>query len=161
MALAPNFLWCTSGCGSGQIHSGGTVQPIVTCLHCSHRSCFHHGVQWHQNLTCDEYDQLRADPENFRSQIEMDNDEWEAKRRAQEDADRAMAQGLQAQDATQARERQERELRERDAAKKALAMERVIMARRKKEDEKSAATVNKTTKPCPGCGWHIEKNQGW
>jgi hypothetical protein len=136
-------------------------QPIVTCLHCGHRSCFDHNVAWHENLTCSEYDRLRADPANFRSRIEIENDEWEAQRQAQEDADRAMAQGLMAQDEEQERRRLERERREREATQKAIALERAIMARRKTEEEKSQATVSRTTKPCPGCGWAIEKNDGW
>lgn len=160
MAEADNYVWCTSGCGSGQIHIEGTDQPIVACLHCGHQSCFHHRIQWHQNLTCEEYDQFRADPENFRFRIELDHDEWEAQRRALEGADLAMAQGLLA-DEVQARQRAERELRERDAARKAIAMERVILARRKKEEEQTMQTVSQTTKPCPGCGWAIEKNDGW
>jgi tRNA(Ile)-lysidine synthase TilS/MesJ len=162
MAEAPNFIWCTSGCGSGQLHAGGVEEPIVTCLHCDHRFCFEHNVPWHESLTCAEYDSLRADPENFRSRIELDNDEWETQRRAQENADRVMAQTLQALD-EERRERQriERERMEREAAQKAIAMERAILARRKREDEQTQATVRRTTKPCPGCGWAIEKNDGW
>jgi uncharacterized protein YfiM (DUF2279 family) len=157
MSEAANFVWCTSGCGSGQIHETGSEQPIVSCLHCSHRSCFVHNVAWHENLSCAEYDQLIADPENFRSQIEIANDEWAAQQRAQEDADRAMAQGLEAEEQAEiAKERKEME-----RAKRAAALARKIAARQKKEEELSNHTVSRTTKPCPGCGWAIEKNKGW
>lgn len=161
MAEADNFCWCTSGCGSGQIHDSGTDQPIVTCLHCGHRSCFEHNVAWHENLTCEEYARLLADPENFRSQMELDNDEWESARRAQLDADRAMAQGLLAGEQEEANRREAREREERDRARKAAALARKIAARRKREDEKTQEMVSRTTKPCPGCGWAIEKNDGW
>ena len=31
----PAFRWCTrSGCGSGQIHEGGSSFPIMTCCKC-------------------------------------------------------------------------------------------------------------------------------
>ncbi|RTE75342.1 hypothetical protein BHE90_010206 [Fusarium euwallaceae] len=160
MSEAENFIWCTSGCGSGQIHDSGSEQPIVTCLHCGHRSCFHHNVAWHQTLSCDEYDQLLADPENFRSNLEIENEKWSEAQRAQLEADRAMAQGLLAEDQAERRRQEERERKEREQAQKAAKLARQIAARRKREEEQSRATVNQTTKPCPGCGWAIEKNKG-
>ncbi|KAL7798176.1 hypothetical protein V8C37DRAFT_368983 [Trichoderma ceciliae] len=160
MGEAENFFWCTSGCGSGQIHDTGHDQPIVTCLHCAHRSCFHHNVAWHQGLTCEEYDQLLADPDNFRSKLEIDNEAWAASQQAQLDADRAMAHGLLEEErrAREMRERRERE--ERESTRRAIELARQIAARRKAEEEMSRETVGKTTKPCPGCGWAIEKNDG-
>ncbi|CRK13865.1 hypothetical protein BN1723_010137, partial [Verticillium longisporum] len=44
-----------------------------------------------------------------------------------------------------------------EAAEKA----RKTAARRKREDEQSMATIDRTTKKCPGCSWAIEKNSGW
>ncbi|RFN51532.1 ring finger domain-containing protein [Fusarium flagelliforme] len=160
MSEADNFVWCTSGCGSGQIHESGTAQPIVTCLHCNHRSCFHHNVAWHENLSCEEYDQLLADPENFRSRLELENERWSEEQQAQLEADRAMAQNLLAEDQAVMRQREERAHREREQAQKAAQLARQIAARRKKEEAKSSATVSRTTKPCAGCGWAIEKNRG-
>ncbi|KND94057.1 hypothetical protein TOPH_01193 [Tolypocladium ophioglossoides CBS 100239] len=161
MSQADSFTWCTSGCGSGQIHESGREQPIVTCLHCHHRSCFQHNVPWHENLSCDEYDRLLADPENFRSRIEMENEKLSQAQRAQVDADRAMAQGLLAEDQAEARRREERSREERERAIKAAALARRIIARRQREERQSRETVSKTTRPCPGCGWAIEKNEGW
>ncbi|KPM44312.1 hypothetical protein AK830_g2230 [Neonectria ditissima] len=160
MSEADNFAWCTSGCGSGQIHESGDEQPIVTCLHCSHRSCFHHKVPWHENLSCDEYDQLLADPENFRSRLELENEAWSESQRAQLEADRAMAQNMMADEQAEMQRREERARQERDQARKAAELVRQIAARRKREEKQSEATVNSTTKPCPGCGWAIEKNDG-
>ncbi|KAL7822269.1 hypothetical protein V8C26DRAFT_390525 [Trichoderma gracile] len=160
MAEAENFFWCTSGCGSGQIHETGHDLPIVICLHCSHRSCFRHNVAWHQGLTCDEYDELLADPDNFRSRLEIDNDAWAASQQAQLNADRAMAQGLLEEERRAAEMRQQREREERERTRKAIQLARQIAARRKMEEEMSRITVGMTTKPCPGCGWAIEKNDG-
>ncbi|KAL6885182.1 hypothetical protein HDV57DRAFT_417085 [Trichoderma longibrachiatum] len=161
MAEAENFFWCTSDCGSGQIHESGHELPIVICLHCSHRSCFRHNVAWHQGLTCDEYDQLLANPDNFRSRLEIDNDAWAASQQAQLNADRAMAQGLLEEERRAAEMRHRREREERERTRKAIELARQIAARRKKEEEMSRITVGRTTKPCPGCGWAIEKNDGW
>ncbi|KAM0561716.1 hypothetical protein ACHAPJ_002885 [Fusarium lateritium] len=161
MSEAENFIWCTSGCGSGQIHESGSAQPIVICLHCNHRSCFHHNVAWHETLSCEEYDQLLADPDNFRSRLELENERWSQAREAQLEADRAIAQGLLAEDRAELRRREERERQEREQAQKAAKLARQIAARRKKEEDRSKATVDRTTKPCAGCGWAIEKNRGW
>ena len=161
LSEADNFVWCTSGCGSGQIHESGTAQPIVTCLHCNHRSCFHHNVAWHESLSCEEYDQLLADPDNFRSRLELENERWSEEQQAQLEADRAMAQNLLAEDEAAMRQREERARQEREQAQKAAQLARQIAARRKKEEAQSSALVSRTTKPCAGCGWAIEKNKGW
>ncbi|KAK3904105.1 hypothetical protein C8A05DRAFT_13984 [Staphylotrichum tortipilum] len=176
ISSSPNFIWCTSGCGYGQVHESGLAQPIVTCRLCAHRSCFHHRVAWHENLTCGEYDSLNADPDNFRSRFEVENEAAERAaeaRRAQEDADRVFAQGLVAaekraveeereekerrrrREAERERERKEKENR----ARKDREM-REAAVRRKKEEEASARTVKSVTKPCPGCKAPIQKNDG-
>ena len=161
MSEATNFVWCTSGCGSGQIHESGTHHPIVICLHCGHRSCFQHNVSWHEGLTCEEYDRLLEDPENFKSRLESDAP-VDVRRRRQIDADRAVAQGLVAGEQAARRRRMiNREKEERRRAEKAVEVARRIAARRKREEAKSASTIKMTTKPCPGCGWAIEKNRGW
>lgn len=160
------------------MHEGGASSPIVTCRLCSQRSCFHHKVAWHENLTCDEYDSLLADPANFRSQFDVANEEAEraaAARRAQEDADRVFAQSLIAEErravaeeraererVAAARKREEerarREKEERDKREREM---REAAMRRKREEEASSRTVGSTTKPCPGCNAPIEKNAGW
>ncbi|KAI8308462.1 hypothetical protein K4K61_002622 [Colletotrichum sp. SAR11_59] len=160
MAEAENFIWCTANCGSGQLHDTGTEQPIVSCLHCGQRSCFTHNVTWHENLTCEEYDSLLRDPENFRSRIEMEHEQMDAAKRVQEDADRAMAQGLMAEQQAEIQEQEARERAERERALRATALARKVAARRKEEEDQSKVTVSRTTKPCPGCGWAIEKNAG-
>ncbi|KAL1839319.1 hypothetical protein VTJ49DRAFT_1647 [Mycothermus thermophilus] len=169
LSTAPNFIWCTAGCGMGQVHEGGAEQPIVTCLQCNHRSCFHHKVAWHQNMTCEEYDSLLADPENFRSWFDTTNEEAERALRAQLEADRAYAQSLLEEEqraeaervaALERAAREEREKRERAERDKEQKRLKDLAKRRKQEEEASAKTVNQTTKPCPGCRAPIEKNQG-
>ncbi|KAG8833864.1 hypothetical protein FRC18_002937 [Serendipita sp. 400] len=54
------FVWCQNPtCYSGQLHSEGASQPIVTCLRCSQRTCFTHCVLWHEGKTCKQYDRSR------------------------------------------------------------------------------------------------------
>ncbi|KAG7125412.1 hypothetical protein HYQ44_001381 [Verticillium longisporum] len=160
MHQADNFIWCTGGCGSGQIHETGAEQPIVICLHCNSRSCFTHEVAWHDGFTCEEYDSLLADPENFRSRIEVENAALEDRRRVQDAADHALAGRLAADQEAEERTRVERERQARRKAAEAAEKARKTAARRKREDEQSMATMNRTTKKCPGCDWAIEKNSG-
>lgn len=170
LSTAPNFIWCTAGCGYGQVHEGGAEQPIVTCLQCNHRSCFYHKEPWHQSMTCEEYDRFLQDPDNFRSWVDMENEEAERALRAQLEADRALAQSLLEEEqraeaervaAIERKAREEREKREREAREKEQKRLKELAKRRKAEEEASMKTVNKTTKPCPGCKAPIEKNQGW
>ena len=176
LSEADNFRWCTAGCQFGQVHDSGYEQPIMTCLLCGHRSCYKHSVAWHKNLTCDEYDALEADPENFRSRYELANEmaqQLAETRRVQEDADRVYAQSLLAEEQREAdrarREREERERQLREAEERRVREEerrrademRQSLARKKREEEQSQRIVAMTSKPCPGCGWSIEKNDGW
>ncbi|KAG4285320.1 hypothetical protein FPRO06_06580 [Fusarium proliferatum] len=116
-----NFFWCTSDCGSGQIHDSGSAQPIVVCIKCNHRSCFRHGVNWHEDLSCDEYDRLQEDPE-FRSYMDLENERWEeaqaaqAAQEAQEEADLDVARRLEAEENAEIerQEAQDRRARERE-----------------------------------------------
>ncbi|KAM7206444.1 hypothetical protein V8F20_002793 [Naviculisporaceae sp. PSN 640] len=172
---ADNFLWCTKGCGYGQVHDGGNENPIVVCMLCNARSCFYHKSVWHENLSCEEYDALQQDPLNFRSRYEMENEAAEEemrRRRMQEDADRAFAQSLldeetrerererleQERKERERKERQERERREKKGME--LRKQRELAAKRKKEEEASVKKIGMTTKPCPKCEAPIEKNKG-
>lgn len=92
MSESEAFRWCAAGCGSGQLHDSGDVLPIMRCSHCGHRSCFTHNSTWHEGMTCKEYDAFLEDPENFRSQMEIDN------RLAEEQEDREAQAVRQAED---------------------------------------------------------------
>ena len=158
MAEAENFMWCTADCGSGQIHSSGADQPIVTCLNCQHRFCFQHKVPWHDSLTCSEYDRLLADPDNFRSNEELENEEQQ---QLQLESDRTMARELLAEQEVESRRKEAREKAERDRTRRAVELRKRIAARQRKEEQETRVTIGMTTKACPGCGAAIEKNSGW
>jgi hypothetical protein len=58
----PNFVYCKSSCGSGQLHEGGAERPIVTCVACAKQSCFSCDVPWHSGVTCAAYQEaIRGD----------------------------------------------------------------------------------------------------
>ncbi|KAI0125114.1 hypothetical protein BJ170DRAFT_488770 [Xylariales sp. AK1849] len=180
---APGFVWCPANCGSGQIHEAGNDQPIIRCAKCRHKFCFRHQVAWHEQLTCAEYDGFLEDPVHFRSRFDIESEEFENKvlaerlaRHEQEDADRRYAQTLLDADHVAGANRQaakERAERDRQAAAERARVEaerknvwentermRRDAAKRKADEEKSEKLVKKTTKPCPNCGWAIEKNEG-
>lgn len=162
MSQDENFIWCTAGCGSGQIHDSDARHPIVSCLYCGQRSCFQHNVPWHEGLTCKEYDRLLADPENFRSRWEND-DASEVHRRHQVDSDRAVARGLVAGDeaAQQRRESKKRQSEDRKKLEEGAKRARELALKKKADDDRTARTIGRTTKPCPGCGTSIERESGW
>lgn len=43
----------------------------MTCLHCNAKRCFRHNETWHEDMSCEVYDQLLKDPDNFRSKLEL------------------------------------------------------------------------------------------
>lgn len=51
---------CSLGCGNGQIHDGGTDQPIVKCTSCGGQTCFQHRSTWHTGMSCEDWDVLRS-----------------------------------------------------------------------------------------------------
>jgi len=58
------FRWCSKpGCGNGQLVEGHDANPIMTCHHCDHRTCFVHRVEWHCGKTCAMYDEDMGDSE--------------------------------------------------------------------------------------------------
>jgi hypothetical protein len=57
------FIWCTNPrCNAGQLNAGGISNNIVTCYVCHQKTCFTHKVQWHEGITCEQYD-LEIDPD--------------------------------------------------------------------------------------------------
>ncbi|KAK3372589.1 hypothetical protein B0H63DRAFT_563986 [Podospora didyma] len=203
MAGFVNWFRCPS-CQSGQLHDDPMGRsPIITCVSCHKRYCFHHQELWHETMTCDEYDQFLLDPDNFRSEFETENERAERvqeveqrRRREMEASDRRYAESLvreenhrrdfqawcarddgvaweeaergHAKSKSATRDERERVEAERKAAQKknqfaqdkAKAIEEV--KRKKAEKLASEATIQKTTKRCPGflCGRPIERNEG-
>ena len=174
----PEFVWCPNpdGCESGQMHEARDAEPIVRCVRCHYKFCFRHQREWHEQLTCEEYDAFLEDPGHFRSRLEIENEEVEQHqaeqrtvRRQQEEADRMYAQSLlDADQQEEARRQEQRERAKRQRAEEERAAKelkakqmRNEAERRKIEEDRSLATIKKTTKQCPGCSWPIEKNKGW
>ncbi|CAF1355530.1 unnamed protein product [Rotaria sordida] len=54
-----DFYWCAHGCDSGQIVERKSPQDLkITCITCAKDTCIFHRVKWHEDMTCDQYDQL-------------------------------------------------------------------------------------------------------
>ncbi|KAH0556749.1 hypothetical protein GP486_005463, partial [Trichoglossum hirsutum] len=67
----PNFRWCSDdACTQGQINDNGLNEPAMSCRRpgCSRRTCFLHHGQWHQGLTCQEY-QRQIDPQFHTNEV--------------------------------------------------------------------------------------------
>jgi hypothetical protein len=156
----------------------------VKCFGCRKRFCFKHKDIWHETRTCDEQDRFLADPVNFRSQFDLQNEKVELEkveeariRQMLEDEDRSYAQELldeeereearaQAEREKQERKRREEEARAEKERKKRKEREKrekeaAEANKRRQEERANLDTIAKTTKPCPSCTWPIEKNEGW
>jgi hypothetical protein len=58
----PSFAMCLRpSCDSGQLHTGGDGEPIMTCNTCHFKTCFVHKLPWHSGNTCAEYDTDRKE----------------------------------------------------------------------------------------------------
>lgn len=61
LSAIPNFVFCLGpGCDSGQIHEAEHGDPygsFMECVSCGFRQCVDHACSWHQNETCQLYDQ--------------------------------------------------------------------------------------------------------
>ena len=56
------FIWCANPrCHAGQLNEGERSDVVVECFNCHQKTCFRHKVQWHEGMTCEEYD-LNNDP---------------------------------------------------------------------------------------------------
>jgi hypothetical protein len=124
------------------MHEGGLDQPIVRCNACKFRSCFRHRGPWHEALTCEEFETIQQDRDNFKSAVQRTKEEY---RHVQEEEE----ERANAEMAAELVERQRVQLVEREAKRVA-------------DEEASLRTVQLTTKTCPGqgCNWNIEKNNG-
>lgn len=110
----------------------------MTCFECKHQACFHHGVKWHETLTCDEYGAIHRDPDAFdKSEVQRELEEVMATTKK-----RIKAASKAVED-------------EKKAAKLRISNQR------KKDDKKSKNTIARMTKPCPNCKTPIEKSYGW
>jgi len=113
---------------------------------------------------------MLLDPDNFRSAIDIDDEVAAETARLREEEDERLARELDRENRRAEEERQrmkhEEERRraraEQERRKRELEMEnmREEVKKRQREESASVAVVQRTTKPCPGCQWPIEKNRG-
>lgn len=127
-----NFVWCLK-CNSGQLHKSGQSQPIVRCRACGFRSCFKHSIEWHDRLTCDEYDEMRRDPGGFQSVRDREEADMEMAMKLQHEEDRILAQELVDCDRREEEERQRRRHEEQKRIER--ANQEAEIARRQREAE--------------------------
>jgi hypothetical protein len=161
MSQAENFIWCTAGCGSGQIHDSNNHHPIVTCLHCEKKSCFVHNVPWHEGVSCREYNRILEDPEYSSPRVEK-NAPSARRERNRDGVDGMTRRSATSEDAVgRHRDFKRKQRRDREKLEEAAVRLRENMFRRRRDEVKSAETIRRTTKPCPGCGTSIEKSSGW
>ncbi|KAF8862455.1 hypothetical protein BDZ45DRAFT_739439 [Acephala macrosclerotiorum] len=173
MSSDSDFIWCQAqNCDFGQLHTTGMKQPIVRCKKCGFRSCFKHGVAWHERLTCDEYDEMKKNPMGFKSMLEREEEERlaeEERQRQRHETELARAREQQAAEAErrklevarrQREEERKRQVEERRREEEERQKQKQAVWKRHMEEEASMSTVERTTKKCPGCTWPIEKNQG-
>ncbi|PGH00498.1 hypothetical protein AJ79_08189 [Helicocarpus griseus UAMH5409] len=67
----PRWTWCLSvTCSSGQIFPETSPSQQVVCVKCKKSSCFLHGVPWHENYTCSQYDDKHPNAQSARSSEE-------------------------------------------------------------------------------------------
>ncbi|KAG9528374.1 hypothetical protein KCU93_g4402, partial [Aureobasidium melanogenum] len=60
LAADPDFRHCLSTtCKSGQLHPGGTDEPIFRCQECGHKHCVVCEANWHEDQTCEEFQTIR------------------------------------------------------------------------------------------------------
>ncbi|CAD0098973.1 unnamed protein product, partial [Aureobasidium mustum] len=66
LAADPDFRFCfSSACESGQLHPGGTSEPIFSCQVCRHKHCVVCETNWHEDQTCEEFQaELHRNTEN-------------------------------------------------------------------------------------------------
>ena len=85
-------------------------------------------MKWHERLTCEEYDAMLADPENFESMVDKEDKEAKEKLRRMEEEDERIAREMEGEERVAEEERQrrrheeerrrERERQEREAERK-------------------------------------------
>lgn len=130
-----NFIWCQQ-CDFGQLHEKGASEPIVRCLNCGFQSCFVHSGPWHSGFTCDEYNDMLQNPDQYQSARDRENCDLEMTKRLQQEHDLDAAQEISSRDKRKEEERQRRRHNEeREKARAAQLMEAEIRRKEKQQAE--------------------------
>lgn len=65
----PRFRFCpATHCNAGQIHQD-TKSSLMVCNACGLKSCVKHGMAWHEDMTCEAYDD--SHPNDLESKSSM------------------------------------------------------------------------------------------
>lgn len=68
----PDFRLCGNpDCGSGQFHEVDEELPIWICQKCGRRMCFKHGVEWHEGVGCEEYEETVGRRRNEENELSL------------------------------------------------------------------------------------------
>ena len=184
LAQAAGFTWCPLGCGTGSVHAAPTPTAddglaIAYCAACDRQYCRRHGVAWHAEYTCAEYDEmLLQQGDGFRSAAQRARDVEGARRRALDarldEAETAFAalvrDAVREGDERRRREEEERRRREEEEKEQRRREEkRRLEARKRAEEHATRAALaaggglGAVVKSCPGpgCTASIERKAGW
>lgn len=174
----PNFVWCSNPrCGAGQVHTTGSACPIVTCRSCKTRTCFNHQIQWHEGLTCHEFDHPEAADQRHRREKreeaaftayqqglkkDLDRARRAEKKGKQAKAERILDEFIQGKGQQQQQQRDSARRAEKHRRQTEADRERAERALRRQEEKKGEAEVLRSSKPCPGreCGYRVYKIDG-
>ena len=198
LTQAAGFTWCPLGCGTGSVHTAPLTSSAATaaaadddlaiayCAPCNRQYCRRHGVAWHTEYTCGEYDEMlrQQTGHEFRSAAQRAQDAEDEQRRILharlDDAERAfdalVRDAVRDGEERVRREEEERRRREKERRRKLEEEERKrreekrrLEARKRAEEDATRAALagggrlGAKVKRCPGpkCTASIEKNRGW
>ena len=196
LTQAAGFTWCPLGCGTGSVHTAPLTSCAATaedddlaiayCAPCNRQYCRRHGVAWHTEYTCGEYDEMlrQQTGHEFRSAAQRAQDAEDEQRRILharlDDAERAfdalVRDAVRDGEERVRREEEERRRREEERRRKLEEEERKrreekrrLEARKRAEEDATRAALagggglGMKVKRCPGpkCTASIEKNRGW
>jgi hypothetical protein len=65
-------------CDAGQVHVGGSDEPIFRCQACGHKHCVACESLWHENETCEQYQQRHQEEQRLRQEQEQLNEQSRA-----------------------------------------------------------------------------------
>ncbi|KAH9993911.1 hypothetical protein F4779DRAFT_623396 [Xylariaceae sp. FL0662B] len=147
----PTFVWCSHGCGSGQLHPTGHDAPILTCVNCRRSTCVIHRTAWHFGQTCEQVDQQDISLANGVEQMEL-----------QGTGETERIYDIDAMKKRTTKYERKRERDRKSAAERLREAEKMIAEfQRRRDDMASRALIKQVSKPCPRCEQHIEKSGGW
>src|ERR1700761_1537279 len=98
----PNFIDCPyrdpknpkNQCGGGHLHEGGGT--FIICSKCERPYCAKHKIAWHQDETCEDYDNRTVS--GYRSSLARERESFEEHQRRMTELDENLALRLTLED---------------------------------------------------------------